>query len=376
MSAVVNFSSLSSINSISNTDQLLVRLDNSLSGSSGFGRITRANLLGSVEAGNLTIFRQISSTTTPNASTNTYALSVNSLSANVDFALVAKGTGATLAQIPTNTTTGGNKRGIYATDFQKLRSNANEVASGPYGVIGGGSNNKSTSDYTIVGGGYSNTASGQYGAVLGGVSNTSNGNYATVGGGFNNNSGGSYSTVGGGYYNTALERATIPGGYGAYAGRPGQYAYATSFFAGPGDGQHVQYVLYGTSSDTNSVVLTYDHSNLTPGDSGIPSLLVPSQSMAGIFTIQVIGYDDSQNISQGIMKVVIRKSATNSYNEELLVNTSIGTHSYSAGGFSAQIDSGGSEQIVTIVGSSNSLDVTRWVAHVSGVWVYEPPAYP
>lgn len=49
MSTPVNFSSLTSLSTISNTDQLLVRLDNSLSGTSGFGRITKARLLSSVD---------------------------------------------------------------------------------------------------------------------------------------------------------------------------------------------------------------------------------------------------------------------------------------------------------------------------------------
>jgi len=43
MSVAVNFSSLSSVSTLGDSDQLLVRFDNSLSGTSGFGRINRLN---------------------------------------------------------------------------------------------------------------------------------------------------------------------------------------------------------------------------------------------------------------------------------------------------------------------------------------------
>ena len=104
---------------------------------------------------------------------------------NIDVALVAKGTGATLAQIPDGTASGGEKRGQYATDLQKSRNLSGEVASGDYSVISGGQRNLSNALYTVVGGGYNNSASSQGSTVSGGRSGTASGGDAVVAGGYN-----------------------------------------------------------------------------------------------------------------------------------------------------------------------------------------------
>ena len=77
---------------------------------------------------------------------------------NSDIALVAKGTGATLAQVPDGTIVGGNKRGTYATDWQKLRQSASQVAS-TYATIGGGIYNTASGVVATVAGGQGGTAS-------------------------------------------------------------------------------------------------------------------------------------------------------------------------------------------------------------------------
>jgi hypothetical protein len=132
-----------------------------------------------------------------------------------DIALVAKGPGATLAQVPDGTTTGGNKRGGRATDWQKSRSAATQVASGAASVIAGGIENTASSDFSFVGGGGLNTAqTNWYATVCGGGSNTASGQYSFVGGGNNNNATSTYSFVGGGQSNTAQTNthATVCGG--------------------------------------------------------------------------------------------------------------------------------------------------------------------
>jgi len=160
----------------------------------------------------LTLFREVSSTISPNNSTNVYALSVNSLSANVDAAFIAKGTGATIAQIPDNTATGGAKRGQYATDWQKSRVQSTQVASGNYSAIGGGRLNKATGQFATIAGGYGNTAAGE-GATASGYSNRADADGATVGGGYQNYALSGYSTIGGGIGNKVESiRSTIGGG--------------------------------------------------------------------------------------------------------------------------------------------------------------------
>ena len=96
-------------------------------------------------------------TSSPNATVNVASLTSAVASTNGDLALVAKGNGAVVAQIPTGTLAGGNKRGQRAVDFQMIRLNAVEVASGENAVLVGGYANKSTALQTFVGGGHTTT---------------------------------------------------------------------------------------------------------------------------------------------------------------------------------------------------------------------------
>jgi hypothetical protein len=111
------------------------------------------------------------------------SLTSNAATTDADVALIAKGAGATLAQIPDSTTTGGDKRGTRATDFQKVRTASTQVASGSNAAIGGGGNNTGSGPYAAIAGGYNNLASGQYAVIAGGQNNTaSNTNAAILGG--------------------------------------------------------------------------------------------------------------------------------------------------------------------------------------------------
>jgi hypothetical protein len=224
-----NFAALQSLTSVGGTDQFLVSLNNGLSGAAGFGRVTTAATEKSLgvyttvqtnsatwgtggSSGGLTIFRQVSSITAPNSTVPVHALSALSLSANVDFAIIPNGTGALLAQISDGSAIGGDKRGIYATDWQRVRVNASQVASGDYSTIGGGSSNIAPNLYSTIGGGDSNTASGEYATVVGGQNNTASIDYATIGGGSSNTASGEYTIVGGGVLNTASGEYSIIGG--------------------------------------------------------------------------------------------------------------------------------------------------------------------
>jgi hypothetical protein len=146
---------------------------------------------------------------------------------DADVALVAKGNGATLAQVPDGTTVGGDKRGDYATDLQKKRSSVSQVASGSYAVVGGGNGNNASGinatiagganntvigNYATTGGGYNNSPGGVYATVGGGSSNIGSGNYTFVGGGSSNSAGSSYVTVCGGSNNQASGSYSFVGG--------------------------------------------------------------------------------------------------------------------------------------------------------------------
>lgn len=110
---------------------------------------------------NLTIFGD--------TSTAAVSLITTGETPDIDAVLKAKGNGATLADVA------GNKRGIYATDWQKQRGNNIHVASGDYAVISGGSFNQASGLHSVVIGGNNNTNNADYATVLGGVNGNTKG---------------------------------------------------------------------------------------------------------------------------------------------------------------------------------------------------------
>lgn len=139
--------------------------------------------------------------TPPNDGVNVSVIGANVATTNGDLALVAKGSGAVIAQVPTGTIAGGNKRGQRAVDFQMIRLNAVEVASGENAVLVGGYANKSTALQTFVGGGAYNYATEQRSAVMGGASNAANGVASAIVGGLENTTSNLGAFIGGGRYN-------------------------------------------------------------------------------------------------------------------------------------------------------------------------------
>ena len=163
--------------------------------------------------GGLTHFAESESTASPNATVPVDALTATDATyTNIDVALVAKGTGATLAQVPDATATGGDKRGTKATDWQKIRNNASEVASGISATISGGENNTASGVRAAIGGGEGNVASGIRGVVGGGTLNTASGQDSTISGGRSNTVSAQESTVSGGRNNTASSQYSSVGG--------------------------------------------------------------------------------------------------------------------------------------------------------------------
>jgi hypothetical protein len=169
-------------------------------------------------------FTSSESTTAPNATVPVDALTVANASADVDVVLAAKGTGATLAQIPDSLTSGGNKRGTYATDWQKSRSSASYVASGIYSTVSGGADNRTSGDYGVAVGGSANATTGNY-SISGGRSCTASGTYS-IAMGYSN----STTTAGSGNvalgYNTSCD-----GSYGLTAGHNADARVRYSVFA-------------------------------------------------------------------------------------------------------------------------------------------------
>lgn len=153
-------------------------------------------------------------TASPNATVNVASLTSAVSTTNGDIALVPKGTGAKLAQVPDGATAGGNKRGVHAVDWQTLRAFATDVASGDYSVVGGGYSNRSSGSSSVIGGGSSNDATALYATVGGGGDNEATATGATVAGGSGNEATALYAFVGSGRFNIASgQYSAICAGY-------------------------------------------------------------------------------------------------------------------------------------------------------------------
>ncbi|GAA5482049.1 hypothetical protein [Haloferula sargassicola] len=269
--------------------------------------------------GGLTYWTESSSTSSPNNTIHVAQLTPSDASSNVDLAITPKGTGSLLAQVPDNTTTGGSKRGLNATDWQRERNNATQVASGSNSAIGGGIRNKASGTSSTVAGGNTNTASGDYSAVGGGESNTAAATDSFVGGGKQNTTNGTYSTVSGGYSNTASGTgATIAGG--SLCTASGNYSYAT----GSGCTASVDYAFVSGGNAQAAVQGKRAHaagSFSTAGDAqiaeyvmrrittdGSPGTLTANASSVGGTTNQVVLTNNSAVRMKG--EVIARNGST------------------------------------------------------------------
>lgn len=205
-------------------------------------------------------FQGARATAAPNDSIFNHALSPVGSGSSIGVSLVPVGSGYLSAAIPDSTATGGNPRGAYSVDWQPLRSNPGEVASGLYSTIGGGFGNEASGQGASVGGGQQGIASGPFARVGGGVGNWATQARTTVGGGAGNLATGSSSTIGGGESNLADGVfGTIPGGYyGTTRGLYGRYSYASGRFNIAGDAQIGGHVLRIQTTDTTTTSLTAD----------------------------------------------------------------------------------------------------------------------
>jgi len=167
------------------------------------------------------------SSASPNATVNVVSMAPVAPTANSDLALVPKGNGALLAQVPTGTSAGGNKRGTYAVDLVRFRLNAANVASGDYSFLAGGYDNKASASYSAVAGGQGNFATGNSSFVGGGIDNQANNLSSVVAGGRLNVASGDYSAIGGGREHIANSAfSTVSGGaYGSTRGVIGYHAF-------------------------------------------------------------------------------------------------------------------------------------------------------
>lgn len=172
---------------------------------------------------------------------NPVVYGVDSSETNKGVAVAPKGNAPITAADPDSTSAGGNARGNYATDWQRDRSAAAQVASGADSAIVGGRQN-TASGVESVAGGASNTASGQASTVFGN---------ACTGSGFAACVIGNACTGSGNY--------TRAGGIHALAQILGKDAWSSGgFSSAQGSNQHAKQTLQATTTDATQTAMTAD----------------------------------------------------------------------------------------------------------------------
>ncbi len=108
-------------------------------------------------------------TVVDSSQTAVISLLVNGTQTNIDAVIKPQGDGATMNN------DGGDGRGAHAVDWQKIRGNTNQVASGDYAVISGGSFNRATGLHGVVLAGNNNINDSDYSVIIGGVNGATRG---------------------------------------------------------------------------------------------------------------------------------------------------------------------------------------------------------
>jgi hypothetical protein len=282
------------------------------------------NVTVNVAAGGLIYFTEAQNTSAPNATTPVDSLTAVSAATNADFAIIPKGNGAIIADIPDGLVTGGNKRGTGAVDLQMSRLTNTEVASGNSSVISGGFRNRATNTEASVGGGVDNLASGLQSRVGGGQSNSASSDFSSVGGGANNNASGSRSTVSGGASNTATQYgACTLGGFGntstnnyasnmggqsntasgdtsSVVGGAGNVASGNYSLAGGGSSVANSYgsVVFGIGGTSNGVRNRNVFANATTGDAQKSTFIFRQRTTDGTLTTFTIEGTGASSVNQ------------------------------------------------------------------------------
>ncbi len=307
-----------------------------------------------IPGSSLVNFTETVSSATPNATVRVAQLLANVSTTNGDLAVSPKGQGALLGNLPDNTTTGGNKRGIYAVDWQLSRSANDKVAAGNYSVVAGGVDNKASVTGDVVSGGSTNTASGGFSVVAGGQTNAASSSGATVSGGKANTASGTYSCV--------------PGGLGATTrGVNGAYAWAgLGSHAVAGDSQVGQFQLskFNTTNATPTILVTDSNAGVVAAS----QVTLPNNS-AYYLKFRVLARNISSGaVSSGEGKLLMTRGASAS--TVALVGTPSFAWDFATSGFTLPVpaftvDTTIGCLTVTVTGLAST--TINWLCHVESV---------
>lgn len=235
------------------------------------------------DAGGLNNWTDALNTSSPNATVPVVSLTASNAATTVDISIVPKAGGAIQAQVPNNLTSGGNKRGPGATDFQRGRTANDQVASGAYScTMGYGS--KASGDYSSAfGSGHSVT--GTYAVALNGDANVVSGNYAACIAGSGNTASGNRSVVIGGY--TCVSNAFASTALGSFSNTrsiDGSFVLASTTVSGSGDSQMMMLELHVATTNATQTTLCSENNSAAANN----QLTLPNDS-AYVVTGLVVG---------------------------------------------------------------------------------------
>lgn len=352
-------------------------------------------------SGGLVYFAESESEASPNATVTVSQLTPVQAATNADIVIKAKGTGAILAQIPDGTTTGGNKRGSYAVDFQMQRTvNADRVASGANSGILCGTSNKASGSASVCLGGDNNQATAQYAHCIG-SNNTNAGTAAVTIGSSNSITAGSYSIVAGDFNSVEASQCFIAGssntGYSnglilgtsnasgnnsyihqmgffcsAIAAASGRYTQAFGLYAQNQIpyAQHFAGGRYSAGGDAQTIlahllIITTDNTSkeMLCGGAGAQRLVLPNDTTWG-FSATVVGRrSDADNIS-AVWRVT--GSIDNNANTVALAGTPVITNIVddSAGEYTIAISADNINKALIFTVNGAVSQTVKWVATV------------
>lgn len=211
-------------------------------------------------------------TASPNATVNHASIQATGATTNVSVSIVPKGTGSLSLHVPDGTITGGNERGVNAVDLQTVRTNANQVASGPQSALLWGAQNRVTNSYSAAGGqnslatgawavafGRNAQATGHHSAAFG-YNNICSGDSTLSQGRGNTASGASAVVLG--RYSLASEEVSLATGIYSSANKYAQRAIAAGRFSATGDAQSSELVVRNSTTDAAQKELFLNGSSL------------------------------------------------------------------------------------------------------------------
>ena len=254
---------------------------------------------------------------------------------------------------PLQTDTGGDARGNYATDLQRSRSVATQVASGLSSAILAGSGNTAAAQYSTVSGGNNNVQAAANSSTCFGNSNTVASDFAFVAG-YNNSATGSVTVIVGSNCTTTTHYCFAQGIY-AYADHVGQFARAAGRFAANGDAQVSDLSAFGSTTNATQTEIFLN---------GVDARLTLLDQDCWAFSILVVARrQDADNEGAGWkLEGVIDRNGSTTALIGSVTKTILGDDSSGTWTVDAIADDTNDALIIKVTGEASK--IIRWVARI------------